>query len=240
MPQKNAKQEKTSLAPIIIPAIVGAISTIAAAYFSYSAGVNAIQIPLNATQTAEVRQLSAVQSTAIPAISTTPASNNQETPIEQLSAKVYVLDFDDGSSQEVKAAISNRLEIITGLESGIAYKQTYIFPDNAPVAGLYFLFSPEIDINEYQAVTFTINRKPGLQIQFILANEENNSKFIDLSSSFFGTETSIKVDGGDFYIPIKNFDNISTIKWLYFLITSANTKNSSTIEYEVSNIRFIK
>lgn len=51
------KQNTVSLTLAIVPAVIAAIAGVIGAYLSYSAGVDAIRIPLMATQTAEAKQL---------------------------------------------------------------------------------------------------------------------------------------------------------------------------------------
>jgi hypothetical protein len=59
------KQTANNLTAIIIPALITAVAGIIGAYFSYSAGVDAIRIPLLATQTAEAKQESTVSVTQL-------------------------------------------------------------------------------------------------------------------------------------------------------------------------------
>jgi len=46
-------KSSVNVAIVVLPALITAIAGVIAAYFSYSAGVEAVRIPLNATQTAE-------------------------------------------------------------------------------------------------------------------------------------------------------------------------------------------
>ncbi|MFN8412553.1 MAG: hypothetical protein U0Z26_09220 [Anaerolineales bacterium] len=237
------KEDKTNILTVVLPAVITAIVGIIGATLSYKAGLNQITIPLNATQTAEARQSLVSQPSETLTIIETPAITNQEIPIEQIPATIY-LYASDNVSQEIKSAITNELKVVTGLESGVAYKQIFSFPDNTKGGGLYFKFSPELDIirNEYQAVAFTINVNPEIKMQFILSGSgDDDDGYVDLNSSTYGAETGVKVNNGDYYIPLaKNFSKVSKVKWLYFWIDSSNTSTSGTIEYEVSNLRFIK
>ena len=52
----NKKDQKASISIAILPAIIAALAGIVGSFFSYKAGIATIQIPLNATQTAESRQ----------------------------------------------------------------------------------------------------------------------------------------------------------------------------------------
>lgn len=52
---KKNKSQKVNIVIVILPAIITALAGIIGAYFSYSAGVDAIRIPLIATQTAEAK-----------------------------------------------------------------------------------------------------------------------------------------------------------------------------------------
>ena len=69
----NKKDQKASISITILPAIIAALAGIVGSFFSYKAGIATIQIPLNATQTAESRQ---TISTTSPATSTIDYQTN--------------------------------------------------------------------------------------------------------------------------------------------------------------------
>jgi hypothetical protein len=70
----NKKDQKASMSVVILPAIIAALAGIIGSFFSYKAGIATIQIPLNATQTAESRQQ--VFTATSPAIPTTAIQEN--------------------------------------------------------------------------------------------------------------------------------------------------------------------
>jgi len=55
---KSTRNDKAmvSITVAVVPAIIAALAGIIGSYFSYSAGIEAIRVPLNATQTAEAKQ----------------------------------------------------------------------------------------------------------------------------------------------------------------------------------------
>jgi len=53
---KSNKDEKSNVTVAILPAIILALAGLIGSFLSYKAGIATIQIPLNATQTAEARQ----------------------------------------------------------------------------------------------------------------------------------------------------------------------------------------
>jgi hypothetical protein len=56
MATKKSSTKSYNLLVVIIPAIITALAGIVGSYLSYSAGINTVRIPLNATQTAEAKE----------------------------------------------------------------------------------------------------------------------------------------------------------------------------------------
>ncbi len=91
------KDDKASITITILPAIIAALVGIISSILSYKAGIATIQIPLNATQTAEARQIIATN---------TPVSNvtSVDVPIAISSQKGW-------QSTEIYLNIGDKIEI---------------------------------------------------------------------------------------------------------------------------------
>jgi hypothetical protein len=153
---------------VVIPAIIPAAAAIVVGYFSYSAGVNAVLIPLRATQTAEARQTPALPTaqtsltlstqqvstptaqvvTVTQVIQVTPTADMNTMPIESLP--LYVVAYGDSDNLDTANRGSARLTVSYDAEAGIDYIVDYSLPDSGEGnAGIAFKFFEPYDVRGY-------------------------------------------------------------------------------------------
>jgi len=118
MPQ-DKKKDKEYLTLVV--AIIGAIATIAAAYFSYSAGKETILIPIRATQTAEARQPPVIQT-----VTTSISINTIQGKGDAVIEVPHVIQVPHEIFIKGTASISNNLYVYLIVYDGVA---EYVQPD---------------------------------------------------------------------------------------------------------------
>lgn len=210
----------------ILTAIAGIITAFLTAYFGYRAGVDAIQIPLRATQTAEAKSTPVVTAQAT---KTTPAID-KGVSIKSMPS-LYIAPFGD-SDDTVRGDLFYKLIVIHNRDGGVNYKFEYNLPSSGfGYAGFQFVFDHPQILEDYKFIE--------IDIMFGDAATGCNLKLRDNSGK--SKESRILGPNQPFRIPIETATeglNLEGIKSIEFIaLTDFSTGYHI---FTVSDVRLVK
>ena len=223
----------------ILTAVAGIIIAFFTAYFGYRAGVDAIQIPLRATQTAEAKLTPIVTGHTAKA---TPAAD-KGLLIESLPVKVY--NYEGIDNPKVGKG-SSHLSITFDGGSRVGYLFNYSLPEQGEGwTGLAFTFSSAQDLAEYKFVEATIDFGDEQTNTRLFINDEAGQKDSVLLGigTPLGTGMVVSANGKEltFRIPLDanyKYVNRKIIEEIDFDCDASTTRGNHT--FTVKGIRFLK
>lgn len=169
------------ITPMALTAIAGVITAFLTAYFGYRAGVDAIQIPLMATQTAEARLTAAATSAVTQTGKVTPTAGDKSLSIESMpmTAASYGGEGDPNVGKG-----GSRLSIVYNKDSHIGYILDYWLPnDGYGYAGLVFKFHESLDLSAYKFVEATTSFGDELtRCEFIIKDISSKAGYVPVGS----------------------------------------------------------
>lgn len=151
----KGKKSTADIATALIPAALTAMVGIIAAFLSYRAGVDAIRIPLMATQTAEAKSTPVAVLTVTQSVKVTPTVENKILSIEGVPFKVFAYSGDNDPNV---GKGSGSLTVVRSGISSTEYYLDYFLPNEGDAyAGLALRFLDSQDWTAYEFVEVTIS-----------------------------------------------------------------------------------